>query len=206
VNSGRLGVYGTYYTGGYYADAAVTGAATNYSTRRSSLEGVASGSTQGGSVDVLVNTGYDWRIDALTIGPTASFQYTYVGIDGFTEHGSLTPLRYAGQHQSSIRSNFGLRMAYDWKIRNVLVRPEMTLAWQHEYGDRSVTIDSALASGAGDAFSVSDTEIGRDSLLFGAGVAVLWNPRTSTYLYYDADLLKKEYNSQSVSGGLRLNF
>lgn len=206
VNSGRLGVYGTYYTGGYYADAAVTGAATNYSTRRSSLEGVASGSTQGGSVDVLVNTGYDWRLDALTIGPTASFQYTYVGIDGFTEHGSLTPLRYAGQHQSSIRSNFGLRVAYDWKVGNVLVRPEATLAWQHEYGDRSVTIDSALASGAGDAFSVADTQIGRDSLLFGAGVAVLWNPRTSTYLYYDADLLKKEYNSQSVSGGLRLNF
>lgn len=206
VNSGRLGVYGTYYTGGYYADAAVTGAATNYSTRRSSLEGVASGSTQGGSMDVLVNTGYDWRMDALTIGPTASFQYTYVGIDGFTERGSLTPLRYAGQHQSSIRSNFGLRVAYDWKVGGVLLRPEATLAWQHEYGDRSYSIDSALASGAGDAFSVSDTQIGRDSLLFGAGVAVLWNPRTSTYLYYDADLLKKEYNSQSVSGGLRLNF
>ena len=206
VNSGRAGVYGTYYTGGYYADAAVTGGVTNYSTRRSSLEGVASGSTAGGSVDVLVATGYDWRLDALTIGPTASFQYTYVGIEGFTEHGSLTPLRYAGQHQTSYRSTLGLHAAYDWKLGNVLVRPEMTLAWQHEYGDRSYSIESALASGAGDAFTVSDTQIGRDSLLFGAGVAVLWNPRTSTYLYYDADLLKKEYNSQSVSGGLRMNF
>jgi outer membrane autotransporter protein len=97
-------------------------------------------------------------------------------------------------------------MAYDWKVGGVLVRPEVSLAWQHEYGDRSYSIDSALASGAGEGFSVADTPVGRDSLLFGAGVAVLWNARTSTYLYYDADLLQKEYNSQSVSGGLRLNF
>jgi outer membrane autotransporter protein len=97
-------------------------------------------------------------------------------------------------------------MAYEWKLGNVIVRPEAQLAWQHEYGARSYSIDSALASGAGSLFSVSDTPVGRDSLLFGAGVAVVWNPRTSTYLYYDADLLKKEYNSQSVSGGLRMNF
>lgn len=206
VNGGKVGVYATYYTGGYYADAAVTGGLSNYSTRRSSLEGDAWGSTQGKELDVMVSTGYDWRMDALTIGPTASFQYAYVGIDGFTERGSLTPMRYLGQHQSSIRSNFGLRVAYDWKMGGVVVRPEVSLAWEHEYGDRSYTIDSALASGAGGVLSVSDTPIGRDSLLFGAGVAVLWNPRTSTYLYYDADLLKKEYNSQSVNGGLRLNF
>ena len=97
-------------------------------------------------------------------------------------------------------------MAYDWKVGNVIVRPEGQLAWQHEFGDRSYSIDSALASGAGDMFSVADTEIGRDSLLFSAGVAVLWNTRTSTYIYYDTDLLKKEYNSQSVTGGLRMNF
>ncbi|MEI9892494.1 MAG: autotransporter outer membrane beta-barrel domain-containing protein [Chthoniobacter sp.] len=206
VNGGKLGVYGTYFTKGYHVDAAVTGGVNNYNVRRSSLEGDASGSTRGSEVDVLVDAGYDWRLDALTIGPSASFQYTYVGMDGFTEHGSLTPLRYAGQHQSSIRSTFGLQMAYDWKVGNVIVRPEAQLAWQHEFGDRSYSIGSALASGAGDMFSVSDTELGRDSLLFGAGVAVLWNTRTSTYLYYDTDLLKKEYNSQSVTGGLRLNF
>jgi outer membrane autotransporter protein len=206
VNGGNLGVYGTYFTGGYYADAAVTGGLKNYSTKRTGLEGDAFGSTQGANLDVLVDTGYDWRVDALTIGPTASFQYSYAGIDGYTEHGSLAPLRYAGQHIQSIRSSFGLRVAYDWKFGGVVVRPEASLGWQHEYGDRSYSIESGLASGAGSLFSVSDTQIGRDSLLFGGGVAVLWNPRTSTYLYYDADLLKKEYNSQSVSGGLRMNF
>jgi len=207
VNGGKVGVYGTYYTGkGFYTDAAVTTGTSNYSTKRSSLDGDAFGSTQGNEVDVLADAGYDWRLDALTIGPSASFQYTYVGINGFTERGSLTPLRYVGQHQSSIRSTFGLRMAYDWKVGNIIVRPEGQLAWQHEFGDRSDSIESALASGAGDMFSVADTELGRDSLLFGAGVAVLWNTRTSTYLYYDTDLLKKEYNSQSVTGGLRMNF
>jgi outer membrane autotransporter protein len=201
-----VGVYGTYYTGGFHTDAAVTGGYSSYSTRRSSLQGDAFGTTDGGEVEVLADAGYDWKLDALTIGPTAAFQYTYVGIDGFTERGSLAPLRYAGQHQSSIRSTLGLRMAYDWKVGNVVVRPEGEFAWQHEYGDRSYSIDSAFASGAGSMFSVADTILGRDSLLFGGGVSVLWNPRTATYLYYDADLLKKEYYSQSVTGGLRMNF
>lgn len=206
VNSGKAGVYGTYYKDHYYVDAAVSGGVSNYSTRRASLDGVASGSTTGGEFDALVDAGYDWHLDALTIGPTAAFEYTYVAINGFTENGSLTPLRYVGQHQASIRSTLGMHASYDWKLGKVIVRPEMSLAWQHEYGDRSFSIESALASGAGNAFTVADTQIGRDSLLFGAGVAVLWNPRTSTYFYYDADLLKKEYNSQSVTGGLRMNF
>jgi len=206
VNGGKVGAYGTYYTGGFHADAAVSGGYNSYSTRRSSIQGDAYGSTEGGEFDALAAAGYDWRLDALTIGPTASFQYTYVGIDGFTERDSLSPLRYAGQHQSSMRSTFGLRMAYDWKVGGVIVRPEGELAWQHEYGDRSYSIDSAFASGAGSMFSVTDTPLGRDSFLFGGGVSVLWNTRTSTYLYYDADLLKKEYYSQSVTGGLRMNF
>ena len=49
-------------------------------------------------------------------------------------------------------------------------------------------------------------EIGDDSLLVGAGVAVLWNERTSTYVFYDGELLRSNYSSNNVSGGVRLSF
>jgi outer membrane autotransporter protein len=90
-----------------------------------------------------------------SIGPTASFQYTYVSFDGFTESGSLAPLKFSDQHVDSIRTAFGTKASYDWKIGNVLIRPELRAAWQHEYGNSSYSIVASFANGAGNSFSVS---------------------------------------------------
>ena len=76
-SSGKLGVYATAFSGGWSADAAVIDNA-----RRGGLQGTARGSTDGGELDVLIGTGYDGKFGALTIGPTATFQYSLVGTDG----------------------------------------------------------------------------------------------------------------------------
>ena len=81
----------------------------------------------------------------------------------------------------------------------------MRAAWQHEFGDIHYAVDSSLASG-GPNFTVQGAEIGRESLLIGAGVAVLWNERTATYLYYDGELLRSNYSSNNVSAGVRMSF
>jgi outer membrane autotransporter protein len=206
VNGGKVGLYSTYFTGGFYVDTAVSGGYNSYDTRRSALQGDARGSTDGGELDLLVGTGYDWKIGALSLGPTANFQYTYVGLDGFTEHGSLAPLRFGTQNGESSRTAFGFKTSYDWKAGGVVIRPELRAAWQHEYGDAGYALDSSLASGAGNLFTVNGPETGRDSLLLGAGFAILWNERTSTYVYYDGELFRTRYNSQSVSGGVRVAF
>ena len=73
-------------------DTAVTGGPSGYDTRRTALLGSANGNTDGGDFNVLVAAGYDWKKGGLSIGPTANFQYTYVGFSGFTESGSLAPL------------------------------------------------------------------------------------------------------------------
>src|SRR5207244_3394494 len=117
-----------------------------------------------------------------TFGPTANFQYTYIGLSDFTETGSLLPLSFPGQSQDSIRSSFGMKASYDWKIGGVVVKPELRAAWQHEYGTTASAIDSSFANGAGGIFTVRGPEVGRDSLLLGAGFAILWNERTSTYV------------------------
>ena len=49
-------------------------------------------------------------------------------------------------------------------------------------------------------------EIHADSLLPGAGVAVLWNERTATYVYYDGELGRSNYQSNNVSGNVRREF
>src|SRR5207248_572892 len=92
VNSGKVGVYATYYDRGFYADAAVSGGINNYETQRAGLQGTARGRTDGGEINALLGGGYDWSLEALTLGALTSIEYTYLGLDGFTEQGSLAPL------------------------------------------------------------------------------------------------------------------
>jgi outer membrane autotransporter protein len=206
ADGGKLGLYATAFTGGFYLDAAVVGGRNWYDTHRSAFLGDARGSTEGSEVNVLAAAGYDWQMGGFSIGPTASFQYTYVDLDGFTESGSAAPLSVDDQNAESIRTAFGIKASYDWKVGRVLVRPEIRLAWQHEYGDTDYAVVSSLASGAGNSFTVNGPEIGRDSLLIGAGAAVLWSERLSTYIYYDGEVGRTDYESHNVSAGVRVTF
>ena len=206
VDGGTGGFYATAFGNGFYVDTSVTGGASSYDTRRTALLGTATGSTDGGNLNVLVAGGYDWTSGALTIGPIASFQYTYASMNGFAETGSLAPLRFSDQSVDSIRTAFGIKTSYDLKIGGVLIRPEVRVSWQHEYADSAYSIVANFANGAGNSFNVVGPELGRDSLLIGAGVAVLWNDRFSTYIYYDGELARTNYDSQSVSAGVRITF
>ena len=206
ANGGRLGVYGTYFKDGFHANAAVAGGLHSYESSREGLGGMARGKTEGQEWSALVGGGYEWSEKAFRLGPTVAVQYTYMELDAFTERGSLAPLNVSGQHEESFRSTAGMKAAYEWNLGGVLIRPEMLLAWQHEFGERSFTLDSSLASGAGGVFTVKDTGVGRDGLLLSGGVSVLWQGGTVMYLRYDGDLLRKEYESHNLSGGVRVTF
>jgi outer membrane autotransporter protein len=206
VNGGKIGLYATAFSGGFYVDTAVTGGFNSYDTSRTALLGEAHGSTNGGDLTALVAGGYDWKSGGLSIGPIANFQYTYTSIDGFTESGSLAPLNFNDQNADSIRTAIGLKTSYDWKIGGALLKPELRAAWQHEFGDTDYALVSRFANGAGSSFTVHSPTIGRDSLLVGAGVAVLWNDRISTYAYYDGELARTNYISNNVSVGVRVSF
>jgi autotransporter-associated beta strand protein len=206
VNGGKLGLYATLFGNGFYLDTAVTGGPSGYTTHRTALQGTASGSTDGADFNALVAVGYDWTKGNLSIGPTASFQYSYTGLNSFTETGSLAPLKFPDQNTESERSAFGAKASYQWKVNHVTIIPQVTAAWQHEYGDSAYSIVSSFATGAGKSFTVTGPDIGRDSLLVGAGATVIWNERVSTYLYYDGEFARTNYLSNNVSGGVRISF
>ncbi len=205
VDGGKFGVYATYFNEGFYVDAALQGGFNSYDTRRSALQGAARGTTSGGEFNALLAVGYDFKSNGVTFGPTASLQYTNIGFNGYGERGSLAPLNYESQSAESYRTALGMKANYEWHIGGVVVKPELRAAWQHHYGDSAYGIESVFANG-GDSFNVEGAEIGRDSLLLGAGFAVLWNERTATYVYYDGDIARSNYSSNNISGGVRLEF
>jgi outer membrane autotransporter protein len=207
VSGGKLAVYATGFTeGGFYTDCLVQGGYNSYDTRRSALEGDARSGTNGGQIIALVGTGYDFKAGGVTFGPTATFKYIDVGVNSFTEKGSLAPLHYPSQHQESITTAIGAKASCERKIGKATLRPELRVRWQHEYSDNTVAVDSGFANGAGPEFTVHGPSIGRDSLLVGAGFSILWTDRFSTNLYYDGELLRTNYQTSNVTGSFRLSF
>ena len=206
INAGTIGLYATVFGGGFYLDTAVSGGPSGYNTERTGLQGNASGSTNGGNIDFLVSGGYDWKRGNLSIGPTATFQFAYVGLNGFTETGSLAPLKFPDQNYESERTIFGAKASYIWKIGRVTLIPQVSAGWVHEYGSVAYAVVANFANGAGNSFTVNGPQIGRDGVLLTAGMSMLWTDRISTYIYYNGELARTNYNSNTVTGGVRISF
>lgn len=207
VDGGRVGAYATYFDRGLHLDAAVSGGPNSYRTRRTTPNNtVATGGPEGTEVNLLFAAGYDWKFGGLTIGPVASFQYTNVQLNGFTESGTFTPLHVVKQNAESARSALGFQATFDAKVGRAILRPEVRAAWQHEFGDTSYSLTSTFATLGGSAFTVAGPETGRDSLLVGAGFSILWNERFSTCVFCDAELLRANYSPHNISAGFRIRF
>jgi len=206
VNGGKGGLYGTYFDGGFYLDGVLNGGYNSYDTHREALHGEARGDTDGGEFNALLGTGYDWKRGGFTFGPIASFQYSYLGVGSFAETGSDAPLQIQRDHNDSIQTRLGFKANYQWKVGRVVIRPELRASWLHEYGDDKYAVGSRFASGAGDVFVVDGSRIGRDGVLVGAGFTVQFNDRVSAYIFYDGDLGRTNYETNSVSGGFSVAF
>ena len=201
----RSAVYAMYQRGSFYTELMVGGSYNTYDTERGALGGIAKGSTSSSSFDAYLGTGYDIHMDQWTLTPMASLLYSAVSIDGFNESDSLQPLSFDSQNQSSLRSRIGLRAAYTTRCGDALVTPSLSLQWQHEFLDNALAMSSSFVNGAGNPFTVYGPSIGRDSALVTAGINVAWN-RYAIYLAYQAQLFRRNYESQTLLAGFRVSW
>ncbi|MEY2496366.1 MAG: hypothetical protein QOJ45_2858 [Verrucomicrobiota bacterium] len=205
VAGGKAGIYATYFSGGFYLDSAVGAGWNTYDTRRSTLGGYASGKTDGAEFNAMIGTGYDWKKGTWSFGPTATLQYSDVGIHAFNETHSLGSLEIPEQNENAFRSALGVKASYDWKMCGMVVRPDISVGWQHEYGDQSYPIDARFASGAGEVFTVRGPVISRNKAAVGAAVAIQWSSSLLTHLYYQAEV-GSNYTSHSAGAGVSVSF
>jgi outer membrane autotransporter protein len=206
VDGGKFGAYATWYDEGCYLDAALGGGYNSYTTRRAALGGFAVGDTQGAEFDGLLGLGSDVNYDRWTFGPNGSLQYNIVSIDEFTESGSMAPLHILHNDSHSLRTQLGWHLAYDLDAGKFKVRPELGLAWQHEFLDTSRATTAQFATGAGTVFQVDSPEVGRDSLALTVGVNVRWSRRVSTFVAYDGQLGRENFLQHNVSVGVGVSF
>jgi outer membrane autotransporter protein len=206
VNSGRGGLYATWYHHGFYLDAAIYAGHNSYNSSRSGLGGLADGNTGGTEWSTFLSGGYDFQAGPLTVGPIAALQYTYANVNGFTENGSLAPMQIESNSVDSLRTDVGFRLFYQWKIGKVLLEPSLKATWEHEYLYSALPITAGFAGISGPTTTFSGPSEGHNSAILSTGVSAQWTPALTVYLNYDGQLGRGNYNSNAVTGGVRVGF
>jgi len=142
---------------------------------------------------------YGWQVQ-----PYAALQYVYIGQGELNETGAgALNLAVGDVDAHSLRSLLGGRLATSRMTRGGRVlTPELRAAWMHEFLDTNQVVSSSF-SGTTGAFAVRGVDLGRDWVLFGAGL----NLQTSRYARWFAgyDVQANDHQVLHVgSGGLEL--
>ena len=211
ADMGQVGLYATFFAGGFFVDAAANAGWNTYDYRRDALDGIEDGKTDGAEYNGLIGVGYDWKLRGCwTITPFATVQYTYVEFDGFTETGtSVASLTYPDQNQEQETSILGTKFVYESKRGNTILRPELRAAWQHEFENNDYPIDWRFAAfDDGHICSVFGPGKDEDSFLVDAGFSLVFGRchNVSAYAYYNGNFFHTNYERHGASGGLRVSF
>ena len=205
LEGGKIGVYATYFSGGFYAEAASNAGWNTYDTRRRALRADVKGKTDGAQFDAMVGTGYHWKQGNWRFGPAATFQYSDARINSFDEGRSLGALQIQAQSEDAFHSTLGFSVSSEWKTCGVILRPDLRVGWQHEYGDQAYSVAASFASGGGNVFTVRGPTVDRDRAVIEAAMTVQWSSRVSTSLYYQGQL-GANYHAHGAGGGISLSF
>jgi outer membrane autotransporter protein len=127
-------------------------------------------------------------------------------MEGFSEKGSLAPLAIHSDSAGSLRSDVGFRAFYQLQIGKIVVEPSLKAVWEHEYKYSALPITAGFAGIPGPSSTFSGPSEGHDSAVVSAGITVQWTPTILTYLNYDGQLGRGNYDSNAVTGGVRISF
>ena len=208
VNTGRGGLYATYWNQGFYVNGGVYGGYNSYNTSRQTLlpGSFANGSTEGYEFNTFADTGYDFHFGNLSFGPAFSAQYTNMHIDSYTERASFLPLNIYGDSEESWRTDLGIQASYTWHLGQIIVIPTLWAAWEHEYKYSALPITFSSADFPGVTATAFGPNEGHDSCIINAGVGVQWTPRISIYIGYQGQLGRDNYNANGVTGTFSFSF
>jgi len=95
---------------------------------------------------------------------------------------------------------------YQTNTGDVLLQPNFTAMWQHEFMADSSGITSSFSDFNSNPFTIQTAAPSRDSALIGLGMTATLNNSMALYLNYLADLGASDYFAQSVYGGLKARF
>lgn len=208
VNVYQALLYGGYVSERFYLGALGRYAYDDFGSRRGisfgALDRKARGDFNGQEAGGYVEAG----VVALAPGgvqlePMASFHYTWLKRDGFSESGAdSVDLEVDEDSWNSLLGTLGVRVHKRFMLdREVSFVPELWARYAHQFGDRDRHLDARFSGAtAGGEFRVTGAEAGREGAILGVGWSVQAGRRLSAFIYYDASL-SQDLIGHAVAGG-----
>ncbi|MFI0347280.1 MAG: autotransporter domain-containing protein [Chthoniobacterales bacterium] len=210
-NGSRFGAFGTYEQGGIFVNGLVGGDSHSYQVQRTiqfpGVKRTATSAPTAQELDTMLAGGYDMKRGKFVFGPMTSLQYTYLGVQPFTESGAQSlNLSVESQHANSLIYSLGPHAFYTCEMsKNILLIPQVNLAWQHEFLQNPYAINSTLQGGGG-AFNYTTTAAPRDSLYTGIGFTVTMFKKYDASFFYNASAANPELVSQNFFASFGMKF
>jgi uncharacterized protein YhjY with autotransporter beta-barrel domain len=208
IDSYTPGIFATYFDHGFYANGLFAVGLNDYKYTSNTFLGQTTGNPTGEQYTGDLDAGYDFHPSKnWIVGPTAGLTYTHVDIDSFTEDGAPgAALNVDSQSVDSLRSRLGGHVVFQTNTGDVLLQPNLSVMWQHEYLNDSQGITSSFANTSLNPFTIQTAAPSRDSALISLGMTATLNNSMALYLNYMADVGASNFFSQSVMGGLKARF
>ncbi len=206
VVSMPLGIYGSWNTDGWYLDSLLSYAGLEYETQRhvDLASEKLSGDFGGDQISGYFEGGLNWQYDeSCLIQPLASFQFSHLNLDSYTESGGASSLGYDNQRHQSHKGSLGMKLTKQFGEDDDTIRAaiELRCRWVHEFGDAESQVDAHFASDPGAVFTVSDEGVSRDTIVLGTGVQAMLGKNTRLFASYDIGL-NADNTSHTVSAGM----
>ena len=80
------------------------------------------------------------------------------------------------------------------------------MAWEQEYKYSRLPITLSAAGLPGATATIFGPDVGHDSFIINAGAGVQWTPRISTYIGYQGQLGRDNYDANGVTGTISFSF
>ena len=144
-----MGAYGTYFRQAFYIDGQAGYGWNNFdNSRRIVFPGIdrtATSSPSGSQVTAYGGTGYDFNFGSWTVGPSLTFQYLWMGVNGYTESGADSlNLQVDRQTTESYQGSAGIKGSWNWKRDKLRFVPRLWGFYRHEFGNVNPVTNAAL--------------------------------------------------------------
>ncbi len=207
------GLYADWSHGPWYINALAAGGYNSYDQSRNTLAGVAAqGSTSGSEAIASLAGGRDFRAGGWTFSPEIGLQYTYLEKDAFGESGGGgLNLNVGEQDVNSLRTKAGLNIQTSFNALGCKFTPQLNAFWYHECLDDTAGVSNSLPGApAVGSFTVNTNQQGRNFAVAGAGISAtptgLDNGNVSFFVNYGAQVGQDNFMSNTVAGGVRVQF
>ena len=199
-------VYVNWFTDTWYVDGGLTYGQADNDVDRIDFKGDKyRGNNDSDLFGTWVEVGYTTAHGDFGLEPYARFSYVYGEHDGYTDEGADDLVMTTDDYETdNFKTELGARMNREWTYEdNSSFLVEVKAAWQHEWADRGVSVNSSYLGD--DNLQLDSADADRDALVLGVRVEWSCSEGLSLGVEYEPTISGNWYN-HAFSGTIQYNW